>query len=281
MAGSELTALVHVGMAVYNSAAYLEQAIVSLLAQDTEDFVLFISDDGSVDDSVSICEAFARQDDRVVLVRQPENLGAIGNLNFVAQSAQSEFFMWAGPDDYWEPQLLSRLLTLMQADPQLVVATSAIERVDGAGERLYVYNRDHPDTSRLQRPIQRVRSVFRHASPATTESLIRVAALRQTSYYRFGVIPEDMILLGELSLIGGIKGVPDILFHKREGGQNLGRTDAHFSQGHSLRRAFAAIDSLGLATTVGWRMKYEYARMMLKHRLAGVRDALRRRAQGI
>jgi glycosyltransferase involved in cell wall biosynthesis len=262
-------------MAVYNSARFLDQAITSILSQDFGDFTLFISDDGSSDDSVAICEEFAQRDQRICFTRQPRNLGAIGNLNLVAQAAQAEYFMWVGPDDYWDPDLLTVLLALMADDPGLVVATSGIERVDSAGQRLYVYNCEHPDTSRMSSPIQRVRAVFRHAAPATTESLIRVSALRNTGYYRFGIIPADMVLLGELSVQGGIKGVRELLFHKRDGGQNVLLTDSHFYQGRSLHRALESIDLLELSTMTQWQMKYEYIRMMCKHRAAGVRDKLK------
>ena len=50
---------VTIGMPVYNGGALLKAALDSLLAQTHRDFVLIISDNGSVDDTEAICRAYA------------------------------------------------------------------------------------------------------------------------------------------------------------------------------------------------------------------------------
>lgn len=45
----------------YNRAAFLREAIASVLAQSVRDFELLIVDDGSTDDTAKMCAAFGGQ----------------------------------------------------------------------------------------------------------------------------------------------------------------------------------------------------------------------------
>lgn len=256
--------LVNIGMAVYNSEKYLEIALNSLLNQDFDDFDIFISDDGSTDQSQNICQSFVKKDARIKYYRQPQNLGAIGNLNFVARKATGRYFMWAGVDDYWDRTMLSKLVTIMEENTGLAAACSGTERIDENGKHLFYYNRNHPDTSLNEDRIERIRTVYRYSAPSTIEGLLRVSILRKTSYFRFGVIPEDMFLLAELSIYGGIKGTKEVLFHKREGGINLTKSDIHFRQKNVIGRTFSCIEDLPITKREKRIMKYEIIRSITR-----------------
>lgn len=60
---SESTPRVTVCIPVYNRAAYIEEAIESVLTQGFTDFELLLIDDGSTDDSVERMQRFADSDD--------------------------------------------------------------------------------------------------------------------------------------------------------------------------------------------------------------------------
>lgn len=264
--------LVSLGLATYNSAAHLIPALDSILALEWTNWRLYISDDGSTDSTADICRDYAAREPRITFHQQPENMGAVDNLGHVARVAEGKYFMWTGPDDLWEPDLLTRLVPLLEADPDLVIACCGIERIDGDGQRLFTYNTDHPDTGRLADPVDRIRTALRHSQPNVTETLIRTSALHQTAIYRQGVVPEDSFLLVELSVLGGIRGVPDILFHKRSGGQNASQADAHFRQGRRLEAARRAIGELDLTPEQARAVFREWKRARLKTRLAGYRS---------
>jgi glycosyltransferase involved in cell wall biosynthesis len=123
MRKSELT----IGFPVYNGGSQLSVAIDSLLSQSFRDFVLIISDNGSSDDTSSICQKAAAHDSRIVYVRQPKNIGAFANFKFVLQQATSPYFMWAAHDDCWDPLFIEKNLALLNADPR---AVASISRVD-------------------------------------------------------------------------------------------------------------------------------------------------------
>ena len=112
--------LVTIGMPVYNGAAYVEQAIMSLLAQTEGDFVLHISDNYSEDATAEICLRLAAEDPRIHYQRQERNLGASGNFLHVLQAAHSPYFMWAAHDDTWEPDFLKVTLGMLRSSPEAV-----------------------------------------------------------------------------------------------------------------------------------------------------------------
>ena len=118
------TPTVSVGMPVYNAQRYLRRSIGTILAQTFADFELIISDNCSTDDSAAICEAFARRDPRIRLIRQPHNLGAAGNFLAVLDAARAPFFVWAAADDMRSPDFLRANLDVLQRRPDVVASIS-------------------------------------------------------------------------------------------------------------------------------------------------------------
>ncbi|HEX4934401.1 MAG TPA: glycosyltransferase family A protein, partial [Gemmatimonadaceae bacterium] len=82
----------------------------SIQAQDLREIEVIVSDNASTDGSAELCERFAASDPRIIVHRQPANIGAAANFNFVRHRARAESFLWIGCDDYYEsPRLLSAL----------------------------------------------------------------------------------------------------------------------------------------------------------------------------
>ena len=71
---------ISVVMPVYNTGEILRASIDSILSQTFDDFELIMVDDGSTDDTYSICEQYAAQDGRIVLLHQ-ENKGVCAARN--------------------------------------------------------------------------------------------------------------------------------------------------------------------------------------------------------
>ena len=70
------TPTISVVMPVYNAAAYLAEAVESVLAQSFGDFEFIVVNDGSTDCSGRILEQYAKRDRRIKLVARP--VGADG-----------------------------------------------------------------------------------------------------------------------------------------------------------------------------------------------------------
>lgn len=120
--------LVTIGLPVYNGAATLAAALSTLIRQEYPNIEIIISDNASTDETVSICEEFARKDTRIRIIKKQTNEGPVANFQTVLDAAAGEYFMWAADDDYWYPQFISRLLPVLQANEAAGVAMCAVNR---------------------------------------------------------------------------------------------------------------------------------------------------------
>ena len=90
--------LVSVIVPIYNSGKFLEQTIQSVLNQSFKDIELLLVDDGSTDCSLSICEKFAKDDNRITLISQ-SNSGVSVARNNGLRNAQGEYVYFLDSDD--------------------------------------------------------------------------------------------------------------------------------------------------------------------------------------
>jgi len=114
-----------IGMPVYNNARTIKRALESLLGQTYRGFQLIISDDGSTDGTTDVCEAYAAQDSRITVVRQPRNLN-YGNFRYVLQRADTPLFMFAAGDDWWHETYVARAIQALDSDARAVCAVSRV-----------------------------------------------------------------------------------------------------------------------------------------------------------
>jgi len=203
-----------IGLPIYNGEQLLPQAIESLLTQKYDDFEVVISDNASVDGTPELCAAYAAQDRRIRYVRNERNLGSIPNFNKLVGLARGEYFKWAAHDDWCEPEFVGRCVEGLDADPGVVLCHAKAIRVDEAGDTLVV-DLDPLDV-RSPDPAERFRQVLwslRAIYPIY--GVIRTDALRRTQLFR-GHSGSDRILLAELSLLGQLYQIPELLLYERE-----------------------------------------------------------------
>ena len=99
-------------MPVYNGEQYIEDSIKSILNQTLVDFELIIVNDGSTDNTKLICEQFARDDDRVILINQ-ENRGAHHARNNGIKKARGSYYCFFDSDDYIDSRMLEDLYDII------------------------------------------------------------------------------------------------------------------------------------------------------------------------
>lgn len=97
--------LVSVIMPVYNSEKYLGDAIKSVLNQTFKAFELILVDDGSRDQSSAICDQFAAEDSRIVVIHK-SNGGICSARNTGIENARGEYVAFMDNDDLIESELL-------------------------------------------------------------------------------------------------------------------------------------------------------------------------------
>lgn len=116
-----------IGLPVYNGEATVGRAIETLLAQRAGDFELIVSDNASTDGTESVVRAHAAHDTRIRYIRQPRNLGALANFEYVLNQALADYFMWAAADDEWHRDFVGANLDHMDRHPDYVASISRVQ----------------------------------------------------------------------------------------------------------------------------------------------------------
>ena len=84
---------------VYNAAQYLEKCVKSLLCQTYSNIEILLINDGSIDNSLSICNKLAEIDNRIRVFTQ-ENSGQSKARNVGLDNATGEFIAFVDSDDW-------------------------------------------------------------------------------------------------------------------------------------------------------------------------------------
>lgn len=97
---------------VYNSQNYLQDCVGSLYLQNVpeEDFEVLLINDGSTDNSYTLCRKLAKAHDNIRLFSQ-ENQGQAVARNLGIEHARGKYTMFVDSDDRLHPNVLVRLLT--------------------------------------------------------------------------------------------------------------------------------------------------------------------------
>ncbi len=90
--------LVSVIVPVYNAGAYLRSCLESLRNQTWTELEVLLVNDGSTDNSLSICEEFEAADPRFKVIQQP-NAGVSAARNRALAAARGKYLQFADGDD--------------------------------------------------------------------------------------------------------------------------------------------------------------------------------------
>lgn len=129
--------LVSIVLPCYEAERFLAQALDSLLAQTYGRLEVLAIDDGSRDGTAAILEGFAARDERVRVLRNPENQGVIRTLNRGVAEARGEIVARMDADDVAAPTRLERQVEVLASRPEIDLVGTGVEAVDGeTGRRL-------------------------------------------------------------------------------------------------------------------------------------------------
>lgn len=123
---------VSVIMPCYNSAAFIEQGVRSVLAQTFPDFELIVVNDGSNDGSLDVLSTI--RNPRLRVITQP-NLGVQAARNRGIRAASGEFIAFLDADDRWHKQFIENMLGAMRACPDAGLAYCGWQNVGLPGRR--------------------------------------------------------------------------------------------------------------------------------------------------
>ena len=109
-------------MPVYGVEDYVGQAIESIQKQTLTDWEFFCVDDGTKDRSGEICDEYAKNDPRIIVIHK-ENGGAPSARNVAIDKAKGKYMYFMDSDDWTEPTMLQDMYDIAEKNnSQLVVA---------------------------------------------------------------------------------------------------------------------------------------------------------------
>ena len=140
------TTKVSVVMPNYNCEKYIWEAIESILNQSFTDFEFIIIDDGSTDSSWEIIQGYASRDERIVAVKNEENLGVTKTRNKLLKLVKTEYVAMSDSDDIAEIEWLKRIYTKISSDEKLWVVWTNFNIIDSksvvTGERIFPHTNE-------------------------------------------------------------------------------------------------------------------------------------------
>lgn len=107
-----MTNLISVIVPVYNAEKYVERCVYSICNQTYSNLEIILINDGSSDNSQSICEELIKKDSRIILLNQ-ENGGSSIARNTGLENASGDLIAFVDSDDYIDETMYEKMFQLM------------------------------------------------------------------------------------------------------------------------------------------------------------------------
>jgi len=162
----------------YNRAKLLAHSIRGVLEQTFDDLRLVVSDNASEDETAEVVATVG--DPRVEYVRQPRNLGLLGNHNWFLERVETDYALILADDDLVYPTLLERAVPELDRHARAGVVHAAFDVIDENGEVLlphvnWTYGLEHDS---VESPEEFIRESMRWSCRiCASTAVMRTAAL--------------------------------------------------------------------------------------------------------
>lgn len=284
--------LISFAIASYNSAAFLDQAIASALAQRGVAVEVIVVDDHSSDDSLALARRWAESDARVRALQTERNLGPGGARNVALAAARGRWFAVLDSDDLLHPARSEHLLAHAEATGAEMVADDLLLFDDARQQPPSLFLRgaraEAPSLIDLPGYFGETRMYARAPNLGFLKPMIRTDFLRRHAIAydpALRVAEDDALVIACLRAGARYALLPQPLYFYRKHGASITHRLAtrHIDAMHAADRAlvasFAASDpaypalrARSRAMTAAWA--YNHLIDALKARRAGTAAAL-------
>jgi glycosyltransferase involved in cell wall biosynthesis len=124
--------LVSVVIPAYNCAAYIIEAIESVISQTYAAWEVIVIDDGSKDETSQVLQPYKS----VIRYEYQQNQGVSIARNHGIELARGEFVAFLDADDFFLPDKLAAQIAMFKAQPSLGIVHSGWRKVNSKGEFL-------------------------------------------------------------------------------------------------------------------------------------------------
>lgn len=204
-------------MPAYNCERYIYEAIESVLAQTYTDFELIIIDDGSTDDTCTICQNIADRDSRICVLKA-HHAGVSAARNLGIRNARGESILFMDADDTWEKNLLETCLPFRESNLIVFGIRSDFYAEDGTLVRseLETDGMSRTHTFRIADAGVELFSKYNMTSPCNKVYQKKILELNQIAFDTECVYLEDLKFnLDYLTKIDSLTALPQNLYRYR------------------------------------------------------------------
>ena len=122
-------------MGIYNCEKTLPEAIDSILNQTFNDWVLIMCDDGSSDNTYEVAGNYRQKyPDKIVLIKNDNNLGLNKTLNHCLEHAETEYVARMDGDDLSLPERLEKEVEFLDSHPEYAIVSTPMIYFDDNGD---------------------------------------------------------------------------------------------------------------------------------------------------
>ncbi len=198
--------MISVIMGVYNGEATVSDAIKSIQDQTYSNWEFIICDDCSTDNSFDIISNFAKNDKRIIVIKNKINSGLAFSLNHCLQYAKGNYIARMDCDDISEPTRFEKQIDFLESNPQYHLVGTFMQEFDDNGYGNIIKSKENPLPKDLPKG-----APFSHAS-----IIIRSSAMKELNGYyisKHTVRTEDVDLWYRF-FAKGFKGttIPEALY---------------------------------------------------------------------
>jgi glycosyltransferase involved in cell wall biosynthesis len=201
----------------YKQAAFIEDTVAGALAQDHPGLEIVLSDDASPDATFEIMTEMAkayRGPHRIVLNRNPRDLGLIGHVNRLFDLTEADYLIYNAGDDVSEPRRARAVAEVIARDRPMYIHSDVTDLHPDGRPFATQRNRSRADALAAM--------TIRQLSRAKSYGIGATAVWHRDIFDIFGPIAdpgiyEDSVLLFRARLIGGVSYIDDRLVRYRRG----------------------------------------------------------------
>lgn len=196
-------------MPVYNCEAYLHDAINSILSQTYSDFIFYIVDDGSSDNSAVVVEKYVQQDKRIKFFRQ-KNKGLIDTLNTHLPNITTKYVARMDGDDVCDKNRLELQLLFLEKNKEIGVVGTGICYMNHELREI-IYNSRFPATHNLITWAMLYKTGIGHANLMMRTELFKISG----GYNKNALHVEDYEFFLKVSKITKLANLNETLYKYR------------------------------------------------------------------
>lgn len=121
--------LISIIVPIFNTEKYLLQCLDSIARQTYKNIQIVLVDDGSDDSSSRICDSYAQNDDRVVVIHK-KNEGLVLARKTGLRNALGNYIMFVDADDWIDEDMCSSLMDKMEEHDANLISSAIFRQFD-------------------------------------------------------------------------------------------------------------------------------------------------------